>query len=206
MSTEFPLAVGGFVAAEVPGRLLFQLGAGTMPSAYSGAVNSVLTSAGAYDATVGNFIHNAISNSFVLRASAGWRPFRDHGLELLGGYTLVTMGGSATEGDIINAVLQEAGSSYRVTAGSGATIPISATMHNVHATVGWRWLLADDHLVIRATLSYLQCLAANVGVSLPSQGQAMEASVNQALNGYVSPFLTTYVKTPLVGLSAAYRF
>jgi hypothetical protein len=206
MSTEFPIAVGGFVGIEVPGRLLFQLGAGAMPSAYSGAINSALMGAGAYDQVIGNFIHAALGTSFVLRASAGWRPFTNHGLEILGGYTLVTLGGSTTEGDIINAVLTEAGASQRVTPGSGATIPLSATMHNVHATIGWRWLLAGDHLVIRASLSYLQCVAANVGVSLPSQGQAMETLVNQQLNAFVSPYLTSYVKTPLVGLSAAYRF
>jgi hypothetical protein len=206
MSTEFPIAVGGYVGVELPGRLLFQLGAGAMPGAYSGAVNNVLMGVGAYDQVVGKFVDAALGTSFVLRASAGWRPFTNHGLELLGGYTLVTMGGSTTEGDIINAVLAEAGASQRVTPGSGATIPLSATLHNVHATVGWRWLLADDHLVIRASLSYLQCVAANVGVSLPSQGQAMEGLVNQQLNGFVSPFLTSYVKTPLVGLSAAYRF
>ena len=206
ISTEFPLALGGFLGAELPGRLLLQVGAGVMPGAYSGAVNSLLTGVGAYDSTVAGFIQNALSNSFVLRASAGWRPFADHGLELLGGYTLVTLGGTTTEGDVVNAVLAEAGSSQRVTAGSGATIPLSATMHNVHATIGWRWLMAGDHLVVRASLSYLQCLAANVGVSLPSQGQAMETAVNQQLNAYVSPYLTSYVKAPLAGLSAAYRF
>jgi hypothetical protein len=115
-------------------------------------------------------------------------------------------GGATTEGDIVNAALAEAGSSQRVPAGSGATIPLSATMHNVHATVGWRWLMADDHLVLRASLSYLQCLAASVGVNVPSQGQAMETTINQQLNAFVSPYLTSYVKTPLVGLSAAYRF
>jgi hypothetical protein len=206
VSTEFPLAVGGYLGAELPGRLLLQVGAGVMPAAYSGAVNSFLSGLGAYDSTVAGLIQSALSNSFVLRASAGWRPFTDHGLELLGGYTLVTRGGATTEGDIVNAVLTEAHASQRVTAGSGATIPLSATMHNIHATIGWRWLLADDHVVVRASLSYLQCLAANVGVSLPSQGQAMETAVNQQLNGYVSPYLTSYVKTPLVGLSAAYRF
>jgi hypothetical protein len=53
----------------------------------------------------------------------------------------------------------------------------------------------------------MQCVAANVNVSIPgAQGTAMEGTVNQVLNGFVSPALTTYVKTPLVGLSAAYRF
>ncbi len=206
VSTEFPIAVGGFLAAELPGRLLLQVGAGVMPSVYSGAVNGFLSGVGAYDSTVAGFITSALSDSFVLRLSGGWRPFADHGLELLGGYTLVTLGGATTEGDVVNAVLAESGSSQRVTAGSGATIPLSATLHNVHASIGWRWLMANDHLVVRASLSYLQCLAANVGVSLPSVGQAMETAVNQQLNAFVSPYLTSYVKTPLAGLSAAYRF
>ncbi len=204
--TDVPVFVGGYVGAELPGRLLLQVGVGVMPAAYSGAINTVLQSTGAYDATIGGLVQKALGNPLVFRASAGWRPFTNHGLEILGGYTLIQMNGSETEGDIINAVLMEAGASERVPAGSGVTIPLSATLHNIHATLGWRWLLADDHLVIRASLSYLQCLGANVGVSLPGVGQAMEATVNQQLNAFVSPYFTSYVKTPLVGLSAAYRF
>ena len=206
IETDFPIFVGGYLGAELPGRILLQLGAGAMPAAYSGAVNGVLMSSGAYDQTIGGLVQRALGNPFVLRASAGWRPFTNHGLEILGGYTLVMMSGSETEGDIINAVLTEAGASQRVPAGSGVTIPLSATLHNVHVSLGWRWLLADDHIVLRASLSYLQCLAANVGVSVPALGQAMESAVNQQLNTFVSPYFTSYVKTPLVGLSAAYRF
>jgi hypothetical protein len=205
-ATEFPISMGGYLGVELPGRLLLQAGAGVMPSPYTSAVNGVLSGVGVYDKTVGDLIQSSISNSFVLRLSGGWRPFPDHGLEILAGYTLMTLGGSTTEGDVINAALAEAGSSQRVQAGSGMTIPLSATLHNVHVTLGWRWLLAGDHVVIRASLSYLQCLAANVGVSLPSQGQAMEAAVNQQLNAAVAPYFTQYVKTPLVGLSAGYRF
>ena len=205
LATEFPISIGAYIGAELPGRILLQVGAGIMPGAYTSAVNGVLTSVGAYDGTVASFIQNSITNSVVLRASAGWRPFTDHGFEMLGGYTLMTLGGTTTEGDVINAVLTEAHASERVPAGSGATIPLSATLHNVHATVGWRWVVASDHLVIRASLSYLQCLAATVGVTLPAQGQVMTA-VNQQLNALVAPYFTSYVKTPLIGLSAAYRF
>jgi hypothetical protein len=203
--TDFPVFVGGYLGAELPGRLLLQVGAGVMPAAYSGAINSVLQAVGAYDSTIGGLVQQALGNPFVLRLSGGWRPFTNHGLEILAGYTLIDMNGSATEGDIINAVLMEAGAPERVPAGSGATIPLSATLHNVHVSLGWRWLLADDHVVIRASLSYMQCLAANVGVGLPG-AQAMEPAVNQALNTFVDPYFTSYVKTPLVGLSAGYRF
>jgi hypothetical protein len=206
VATDFPVFLGGYVGAEVPGRILLQVGAGVMPSPYTSAVNGLLTSLGAYDATVGGLVQSALANPFVLRLSAGWRPFPGHGLEIMGGYTLMHAEGAATEGDVINAVLTEQGSSQRVPAGSGMTVPLTTNLHNVHVSLGWRWLAADDHLVIRASLSYIQCLAADMSVSLPSQGQAMEATVNQQLNAIVTPYFTSYVKAPLLGLSAAYRF
>ncbi len=164
---------------------------------------------GAYDNVISGFVKNALSDSFVLRLSGGWRPFAGHGFEILGGYTLITLGGEATAGDIVNAVLAEAGSSQRVSGAMGPTVPLGATLHNVHVSLGWRWLVANDRLVIRASLSYLQCLAASASVKLPEgqgQGTSMEAAINQDLNGFLEPYLTRYVKTPLVGLSAGYRF
>lgn len=208
--TEAPISVGGVVTAEVPGRILLQLGLGFMPHGYAYAIDGFLTSVHAYDQTVSNVIRNALGNSFVLRAGAGWRPFKDHGFEITAGYTLMTLGGATTAGDVINAVLAEGGSSQRVPANAmSAEIPLSATLHNVHVSLGWRWLLADDHIVLRASLSYLQCLASNVGVSLANMGgqaAAAEGTVNQALNAYLGPYFTTYAKAPTMGLSAAYRF
>lgn len=206
--TEMPISVGGLVTAEVPGRVLFQLGLGVMPKGYVSAIDGFLTSVGAYDQSISQLVRGSLGNSFVLKASAGWRPFSDHGFEMLGGYTLMTLGGSVTAGDAINAVLGDAGASIRVPPGMNAEIPLAATLHNVHVTLGWRWLLADDHLVIRANVSYIQTVASNVGVSLANMGPAApyESQVNTALNETTSPFFKTYAKAPTLGLSAAYRF
>lgn len=206
LGTEVPISVGGVVTAEVPGRVLLQLGLGFMPHGYAYGIDSLLTAVGAYDQTVSQLIRGSLGNSFVLKASAGWRPFEGHGLEILGGYTLVTMGGSTTTADVINAGLAESGSSQRVGSAMSQDIPVAATMHNVHVSLGWRWLLADDHMVVRASLTYLQCLGSGMSVSLPASGQSMEASVNQALNAFVGPYFTKYGKAPTLGLSAAYRF
>jgi hypothetical protein len=204
--TELPISVGGVGTLELPGRLLLQLGLGFMPHGYAYAIDGILTSVGAYDQTVSALIRSALGNSFVLKASAGWRPFEGHGLEILGGYTLVTMGGTTTASDVINAGLAESGSSQRVGSSMSQDLPLGATLHNVHVTLGWRWLMADDHLVVRASLSYVQCLASSMSVGLPAAQQAMEPSVNQALNASVGPYLTHYVKAPTLGLSMAYRF
>lgn len=206
--TELPISVGGLVAAEVPGRILFQVGLGVMPKGYVNVVDTFLTSVGAYNQSVSGIVRGSLGNSFVLKASAGWRPFSSLGFEILGGYTLMTLGGSVGASDAINAVLGDTGSALRVPAGANVDIPLAATLHNVHVTLGWRWLLAEDHLVIRASLSYLQTVAANMNVSLANLGAvaAYEGQVNTVLNDAIQPLFKTYAKAPTVGLSAAYRF
>lgn len=207
--TELPISVGGLVTAEVPGRVLFQVGLGVLPGGYVNAIDGFLTAVKAYDQSVSKVVKGSLGNSFVLKASMGWRPFPSAGFEMLGGYTLMTMGGSAAASDVIDAVLAQGATGVALPAGLGAEVPLAATMHNVHATLGWRWLLADDHLVIRASLSYIQCVAASVGVKLDAlgaQAASYESTVNGALNDQLQPFFTKYVKAPTLGLSAAYRF
>jgi hypothetical protein len=207
-ATELPISLGGVVAAEVPGRILFQVGLGVMPKGYVNLLDTFLTSVGAYNQAVSGVVRGSLGNSFVLKASAGWRPFSGLGLELLGGYTLMTLGGSVAASDAINAVLGETGSPFRVPAGAAPDIPLAATLHNVHATIGWRWLLAEDHLVIRASLSYIQTVAATMNVSLANVPvvAAYEGQVNTAINDAIRPLFKTYAKAPTLGLSAAYRF
>lgn len=207
--TEFPLYAGGLITAELPHRFLLQLGAGVMPRAYAEAIDSVLSASGAYDAVVSQVIRSSLGNSLVVRASLGGRPFAAHGFEILGGYTLVTMGGSATTSDIINAVLLESGSTFQVPAGLGGEVPVSATLHNFHASIGWRWLLADDRLVIRASLSYIQTLGSQISVKVPAEAALLapyEGVINSEVNAFLGPYFTRYAKAPTLGLSAAVRF
>lgn len=209
VGTEVPISVGGLATLEVPHRILFQVGAGVMPAAYADAIDGVLTSVGAYDAVVSTVVRNSIANSFVLRTSIGLRPFEGHGFEVLGGYTLMTAGGSVATAEVLNAILIESGSSVQAPAGLGGDIPLSATLHNFHASLGWRWLLADDHLVIRASLSYFQTVGSSIQVKIPATATALvpyEGAINQQVNSYLGPYFSKYAKAPTLGLSAAFRF
>jgi len=202
--TQFPVAVGLMTQTELPYRLLFQLDLGWMPTPYAYLVDDFLQAVGAYDDTVATIVRAALTNSFVLRTGAGWRPFSGHGFEVTGGYTLVALGGALGDAAVIDALLQEKGSTARVPTGSGTQIGLHATLQSVHVAAGWRWLFLDDRLVLRASLSYLQCLAANVSADLGTSRAAV--AVNQQLQGYLAPYFTTYVKAPLAGLSFGYRF
>lgn len=206
--TEVPISVGGGITAELPHRFLLQLGMGVMPKAYAEAIDSFLTSVGAYNAVASAVVRGSLSNAFVLRASAGGRPFADHGFEILAGYTLITAGGAVASSDAINAILVESGGSFTAPAGIG-DIPVSATLHNFHASLGWRWLFADDRLVIRASISYIHTLSARVGIKIPETATAVlpyESLINEQVNSYLGPFFSKYGKAPTLGLSAAVRF
>ena len=125
------------------------------------------------------------------------------------GYTLLTGGGAVATADVLNAILTESGSSVQAPAGLGGDIPLSATLHNVHATLGWRWLLANDHLVIRASVSYLQTLASRIDVKIPASASVLvpyQGMINDQVNAYLAPFFAKYAKAPTLGLSAAVRF
>jgi hypothetical protein len=207
--TYFPLAVGAEATLELPYRLLLQADAGWMPSAYSNATIGLLSDFGALTSFEQDLIKSALQNAFVGRVSAGWRPFSKLGLELFAGYTIIAVGGSVTSSDVVDAFLESEGSSDRSKATTNGDIPIHATLHNVHATIDWRFLLFNDKLVVRASVGYLQCLASSTTVSATASRPAEQAAVgklNAELEGFLNPYFSEYVKAPIVGLNAAYRF
>lgn len=207
--TEAPISVGGIATLEVPGGVLFQAGAGVMPSAYTEAIDTLLTKIGAYDSAISSIVRGSISNSFVLRGSLGWRPFTNHGFEIYGGYSMMTANGSVAVSDVLNAILVDGGVSLQAPAGLSGDIPISATLHNVHGTLGWRWLLANDHLVIRASISYFQTVATHFQVKVPASATVLvpyEGMINDTVNSVLGSYLVKYAKAPTLGLSAGVRF
>jgi hypothetical protein len=205
--TELPLLLGGQATLELPYGILLQSEVGVLPPAYVNAIDGALTSAGAYGSTTSDLVRSGLSNSLIVGVSGGWRPFRDHGLELLGGYTLASLGGGLSAKETI-----EAATGVTLPAAvPDEQIPIHSTIHAVHASIGWRWLLTD-HLALRASLGYLQAVASSSQVGLPAgvTSNAMVATqlatVNQVVNSTLNDTYTKYVKLPVLGLSLAYRF
>jgi hypothetical protein len=202
LATHVPLSMGGQVTVELPARVLAQAGIGWMPSAYGSVISGVAEGVSGHDSQqVSAFMDRLLRDALVLRLSAGWRPFEEHGLELLAGYTLMSLGTDLTPGDIatISGGLLSASDAQQSIAGD---VPISSQLHNLHFSVGWRWV-AVDHLVLRASLGYMQTVAASTDADIPAGTQAkMGLNVNDTLDG----IYTSMVKLPLVGASAGYRF
>ncbi len=202
--TQVPLSVGAMVSLEVPGRLLFQGELGAMPAAYGSVVGGVLSGFPAYDGATGRVVDAMLPGAVVGRASLGWRPVPAAGFEVSGGYTMISLGGSATGGDLADIVGGRFAQQYRAQI-AAVTARVDTRLHNVHVGVGWRFVALDDHLVVRASVAYLQTLAADTRVSISGQPDIERVAQDVADKEFTQLFVD-YVKLPVVGLNAGYRF
>ncbi len=203
LSTQVPLSIGVLASLELPARLLLQLEAGWMPPGYGAAINGLVKSFAGYDDDIGSLIDQSFDDAVVVRAAGGWRPFPSAGFEIFGGYTFVGLNGSVAPEDVASVV----GGEFAAQVASQLLtedVDISSKLHNFHVGLGWRWV-AFDHLVIRANLAYMQTLASSTTVETP-ENPAAGAIATPIANRVLGDAYETYVKMPVFGLSAGYRF
>ena len=203
VATQAPLAIGGLINIELPGRLQLRGEVGAMPSGYASLINSVVKSVAGYDDQVAALVDGSFQSGLVARLSAGWRPFASSGFELFGGYTHVALSGSVSPTQVAAVV----GGDFAAQVTSQLLtedVAISSQLHNFHLGVGWRWLIAE-HLVIRVNVAYMQTVSSSSSVEtpqLPEAGQLASGVVDQLLASVFSD----YVKLPVFGLGLGYRF
>ena len=206
-ATEVPLMLGAQATLELPYRFLVQGEIGVLPAAYLNLIDGVLTSVGAYDATTSDLVRSSLQSSLVVRASAGLRPFSDHGFEIMGGYTLASIDGGVSARRALETV-------------SGVAVPpaladtqiqLNTTIHSLHVSLGWRWVVAD-HFVVRASLAYLQSVGSSSSLAVPANVAALPGvaprvdQVSQTVDTTLNGYYTKYAKLPVMGLSLGYRF
>jgi hypothetical protein len=204
--TDAPLLMGGQLALEVPYRFLFQVEAGAMPDFFVNAIDGVFVTSGVYGQSTSDLIHEDLGTPFVLRLSTGWRPFTDHGFEILGGYTLTTLSAMVPASQALGAL------GMALPAGiPDEPIGLSSVIHSFHVALGWRWVVAD-HFLVRASLGYMQGVASATHVDVPAAYTSMPGSapiIRQAsdtIDRALDDGFKTYVKLPIVGLGVGYRF
>lgn len=201
--TIVPLTIGGSASLEIPGRILLQGNLGWMPPGYGAAVSGLVEAFGGYDPGAGALVDAALDGAFVARVSAGWRPFSDYGFELTGGYTYVGLSGSLTAGELATAIGGNVAAAYAASPFE-ADIAVRSELHNFHVAIGWRWV-AWEHLVIRATLGYLQTLAASSEVEISGHDE-LAAQATETADPLLADVYESYVKLPYLGIGAGYRF
>lgn len=205
-TTQFPLLMGGAATLELPYRLLVRGDVGVLPGPYADAADSILVGAGAYEPGASDLVRDVLGGSLVTRVSGGWRPFPAHGFEVLAGYTLVSMSGEARTRDAIEAAVDV---ELPRTVGNDA-LTVDSTVHGVHATLGWRWIVAE-HLTLGASLGYLHGVGAASAIEVPASvtriaGAGTTSTATTIAENRLDDLLRAHVRLPVVGASVGYRF
>ncbi|MFO0617460.1 MAG: hypothetical protein U0414_32995 [Polyangiaceae bacterium] len=206
-ATEAPIFMGAQGTLKLPYGFLFQAELGALPSFYVNAVDGALVSANVYSEVVSSLVTSGLKNSFVMRLSAGMRPFPAHGFEVLGGYTLTTLGGGVSA----RAALEAVGGVTLPAQIPDAEIGLQTTLHSFHVSVGWRWVIAD-HFLVRASVGYLQSVASSSHIEVPDSAASIPgasdviAKANQTIDSTLDENYKTYVKLPVLGLGLGYSF
>lgn len=207
LATEAPIFMGVQGTLKLPYGFLFQAELGALPGFYVEAVDSALVSANVYSEVVSSLVTSGLKNSFVMRLSAGMRPFPAHGFEILGGYTLTTLGGGVSA----RAALEAVGGVALPQQIPDAEIGLQTTLHSFHVSVGWRWVIAD-HFLVRTSIGYLQSVGSSSHIEVPDTASSIPGAdaiierANQTIDATLDENYKTYVKLPVLGLGLGYSF
>lgn len=176
---------------------------GWVPSLYSSTINGVARTFGAYNAATEELINQSISNSGLLRLTGGWNPFG--GFEIFGGYSLLTLGGSVSGLDTIEAAT---GRQFDRSQIPDSQIPLKFGMQAFHVGLGWKFEIMDD-LFLRFNLAYYQVFASSASVDAKlsnPEAQRVIDDVEATVSRHLDNIVTHYIKMPVLGLSLSYRF
>lgn len=201
--TTVPLDVAERVSLEAPNRLHLRASIGVMP--YANLIDKVIKGFGGYGDAEAAVIKEALSESLVFRAQAGFRPFDELGLYLDVGYSLITLGGDLDGNDVIvlgrGAIApQDATSPFR-------HYRVSSTLHLVVLELGWEQALLD-WLMVRGAIGFAGAQGASSSIE-PTFSDVNAALLNaycEQAAEYLDQLYTTYVYTPTLTLGVGVKF
>lgn len=201
--TDFPMGIAARAHVEAPWRGRVSTSIGILPGAYVDGINGIVTGLGGYSDQTADLIKSALSTSLIWRTHLGYRLFPKLGLYVEAGYGLVTLGGSVTGAEIIQGVTgYTAPESART---QSRTFEVKSTLHMLDVEVGYD-LKIFERLLLRAALGGAFTLGANTSLDAQFTPRSADGGglFARAASAYLDDIYTSYVFTPVFGVSASY--
>lgn len=196
-TTSFPLSVGIDATLTTPVGIFGYASVGHTPNAYLSAIADVAQDAG-MRATLRPLIDEVVANgAWNVRLGIGYTI--PEGLELSVGYTMLTTSAALSPRAIELATRQRL-------AWPGMTeVPISMTVHALHARVGWRFVI-EDHFVARVALGWTHGVALDASLTVPEEIRMRPDDPATRIEEDVESGFGDYGFAPELMVSAGYRF
>jgi hypothetical protein len=202
LGTEVPVDLALGAALEAPYGLRLGTSLGYVPGPYVDLINALSTSFEFYDDATASLIRDVLQSSLVWTTRVGWRPWSQ--LTIDAAYSLVTLGGSATSEEVLQAF------TTTPPPGSASDEPydVSSTLHMLRIDIGWTFWIGD--VFLRPSIGAAVTLDAGTTVDPGSTGMPARDRARRAFGKGVAAYLddtyTSYVHTPVLSLTAGYRF
>jgi len=206
VGTNFPLDIAARFLARSPRGLRGSFSMGYLPQAYVRAINGVVVGAGGYDQATAEVVRAALEQSIVLRSHFGWSPFRTWGPYAEAGYGFLSLGGSATTGEVLaqltNQPFPPAAASAMPT-----NFAVDAVLHQIDLEVGWDFPLSEA-LELRAGLGVAFTVAADADIE--PEYETLPTFPVEPFTRYAEEYLEylfkNYGHLPVASMSLGYRF
>lgn len=187
-TTTLPLVVGGTIGLEVPGHLVFRVGAGIVPSAYVDALNSVAVGYGAYDAGDAQVASLLLNDATFLEFGLGFRPAGTPGIELAVSYA-VLWSHRRIDMEQVGGAPHDAG--------------LDVTVDAIHAELAWQ-SEPVEHVYFRIALGWAH--AFDHHVSLASSGDDRTQAAMRSSADALTETVGRYAFGPTLSASLGARF
>lgn len=200
-TTEFPVAVGGRLELEMPGRLRIGGSFGVIPSFYVDAAESVVVAIDpSLDPVTVELARSAFERSLVARGFVAWSPFRGRSLYLLAGYAVTKFGGDLTSTE----VLQDA-VGYSGTDPINGSADLDTTLHGIHGELGYRFYAGP--VTFRLSLGFTGTVASRTRIDVFSDVAEEDArALAEDGEAYLDDVFTRYAMVPTLGFGIGYDF
>ena len=207
--TDVPIMVGLGATYESPWRVRAEVDLGVLPDPYLKLINTTMTGFNVYSDDVATLIETIMRGALVVRGELGFRPFVDKNYVFSAGYLFAGLAGGTTDLSLYDDGLSDA-----VRSDSDSfltTLDATAKLHMLTVDAGHEWLLMEDRLVLRGsvggafTLSSTSEVTSDAATGNAIQEAARDKAVEEA-EIYLDDTFQSYVHTPTVGFSAAWRF
>jgi hypothetical protein len=213
--SEFPVQIGAGFQAEFNSRIQFRTTIGVVPAAYLGIANDMLVGiSDEYSRREADLIENVLERSLMWRAFVGFRPFKDLGLYIQTGYSMVTLTGSTTntallvdlnEGRLTEEEEEELRNNF-----ANETLDAQSTLHQWGVEIGYDWGITP-HLRVRTALGWAYTFSSSSNVEAQfsadrARAQRIIENFENVGETYIDESMQSSVHPPWLTLGIAYRF
>ncbi|HHO53677.1 MAG TPA: hypothetical protein ENK18_23095 [Deltaproteobacteria bacterium] len=208
LRTDVPTLAGITAQLESPARIRAALTLGTFPGLYLDGIQAVATSAGWYDQATAALIDASLRGSLGVHPEVGLRPLPGQGWYLDGGYQLVTLGGSLTSTEALEALTGRSAGAR----GGALELQARSTLHLITIGTGWTWTPAR-RWIVASGIGGAFTAAASTRITVPGQPARFPQIEDTASLGALAAegeeildeIFRHYVHTPYVSVSVGYR-